>query len=454
MIAIDAYDLDVAVWADDVPFACRARLTVRNAGSEPLDRFVFRLHSELDVREVRDDAGGRLGHTKTVEAYDLAYTGDIAVHAVFLSRPLDPGEERPLIAVYGGPFSPSAARSPSDYMRIDEEGAYLRGMGYSLWFPVQASWNWNTAAAFTVALDVPAAWRPLAFGELVSEKRRGDRNISRWATGSAWPLLFCHLSATAWDAAGGRAFRVYHRRTAESRSAAVRYADVAEKLVAFYRSHYGAGPSISTVFLAELCPYGGISAGNVIGIPTDRFTGVADASRSTETLELLAHELAHAFVIPATASDAPGSALLIEGFPSYFHSLALDDVLGSGFYRQFVARAWNTYHDRVDAGRTLGSGLPPEVALLDLGDSDVGRYKDVFLLDDRFVVLMDRLRSLVGPESFLRGTGKFLARHRTAPARFRDFVSALESASGKQLGSFVERWFGTAEPLPEAWAPD
>jgi len=453
VIDIDYYGLDVAIRADDVPFACRVRLAVRNTGSEPVDRFVFRLHSELDVHEILDESGAPLVHGVRIEAYDLAYTSDIAVHSASLSPPIGPGEKRTLTAVYGGPFSPSSARSPSDYMRIDEEGAYLRGTGYSIWFPVQEDYDWNTAATFAVVLDVPAAWRPLAFGDLDSEEMRNGRNVSRWRAESAWPLLFCHLAATAWDIVEEGPFRVYHRRTVESRSAAAEYVRIGAELLSFYRANYGSRPSTQRVFLAELCPYGGISAGNVIGIPSDRFAEVTDEGKAEETLELLAHELVHGFVIPAVVPDVPGSALLIEGFPSYFHSLALEEVLKGRFYERFVRRAWTSYHERRRAQGTPSSDLPPEVPLLELRDSDIGRYKDVFLLDDRFVVLLDRLRALIGPEAFLRGTREFLDRHRTAPARFTDFVSALESASSKRLDDFVARWFGTTEALPAAWAP-
>jgi hypothetical protein len=454
VIVIDSYDLDVAIRADDVPFACRARLAVRNAGSEPIDRFVFRLHPELGVREILDGSGAPLVHEASVEAHDLAYTDDIAVHTVSLPRPIGPEEKRTLTAVYGGPFSPSTARSPSDYMRIDEEGAYLRGTGYSVWFPVQEEWDWNAAATFAVALDVPAAWRALAFGELVSEAVRNGRNVSRWRTDSAWPLLFCHLAATAWDVVEEGPFRVYHRRTDESRSAAAEYVRIGAGLLSFYRANYGGSPSTRRFFLAELCRYGGISAGNVIGLPSDRFAEVTDEGKAEETLELLAHELVHGFVIPAVVPGDPATALFVEGFPSYYHALALDEVLGGGFYARFVERAWRGYHERRGSEGTPPSDRPPEVPLLALRDRDIGRYKDVFLLDDRFVVLLDRLRTLVGPEAFLRATKTSLDRHRTTPARFTDFVSALESASGKRLDGFVARWFGTTEPLPAAWEPE
>jgi len=453
VLLVDSYRLDIAIHANGVPFSCRARWVVRNADTEAADAFTFYLHPELAVREIRNEAGEPLAHEASIETYDLAYTGGIGVHTIKLPDRLERGATLPLTAVYDGSFSPSGARSPSDYMRIDEEGAYLRGAGYSVWFPLQKEWDWNTAAAFEIALEVPWGWRPLAFGELASEERRGNRNVSRWTTDSPWPLLSCHLAATEWDVVEGTALRVYHRRTEESRSAAVRYIDVGERLLSFYRSHYGSGVSTPMVFLAELCPYGGISAGNVIGIPRDRFADVADASRSTEALELLAHELVHAFVIPAVTPGAPASALLIEGFPSYYHSLALGEVLGAGYYSRFVERAWRSYRERREARGTPASGLPPEKPLLELTDGDIGRYKDVFLLDDRFVALLDRLRTLVGPEAFLRGTREFLDRHRAVPARFGDFVSTLESISGKRLTDFVDRWFGSTEALPDAWAP-
>lgn len=452
MISIDSYVLRVAVHANGIPFSCRAKWAVRNTGAEPADTFTFYLHPELVLREIRDEAGMALTHEASIKAYDLAYTGDIAVHTVRLPRSLKPGETRTLTAAYEGKFSPSDARSPSDYMRIDDEGAYLRGAGYSVWFPVQEAWDWNTAATFEVTLDVPSAWRPLAFGDLISEEVQGDRNVSRWATGFAWPLLFCHLAATEWDVVEGTAFRVYHRRTEDGRSAAAEYVDIGERLLSFYGAHYGSGVPTQRVFLAELCRYGGISAGNVIGLPTGDFAEVSDPSRS-RTLTLLAHELIHAFVIPAVVPDDPAAALLIEGFPSYYHSLALQEVLGGDFYVRFIERAWRKYHERREAQGTPTSDLPPEKPLTELSDRDIGHYKDVFLLHDRFVVLLDRLRTLVGPDAFLRGTRQFLDRHRAVPARFVDFISTLESASGVRLTEFVDRWFGTTEGLPAEWAP-
>jgi len=181
---------------------------------------------------------------------------------------------------------------------------------------------------------------------------------------------------------------------------------------------------------------------------------VLDASRSTEALALLAHELVHGFVIPAVAPDDPAAALLLEGFPSYYHSLAIEEVLDGGFYARFIRKAWRDYRERRETCEAGTPDLPPEKPLLELSDRDIGPYKDVFLLDDRFVVLLDRLRSMIGPEAFLRGTRTFLDRHRAAPARFADFISTLEAVSGERLGEFVHRWFGSMEALPETWAPD
>lgn len=454
MIGIDSYDLHVLLRSNGIPLSCRARLRLFNAGPGASDRFAFRLHSELTVHEILGRQGVPLEHTVSVEPYDLSYTRDIARHTVRLPRPLQAGGASQMIVRYDGAFSPSSARSPSDYMRIERDGAYLRGAGYSYWFPVQDEWDWNSAAGFEIVVDAPAPWRPLAFGTLRSERVEDDRVVSRWTTDAPWPLLFCHLAAAEWEVIEGAALRVYHRRSRGSRDAAAAYVVTGEKLLSFCRTHYGSTASMRRIHLAELCRYGGISAGNVIGIPADRFTDVTDKGKAEETLELLAHELVHGFVIPAVVPDVPGSALLLEGFPSYFHSLALEAVLHNGFYERFVRRAWADYRQRKASQGIAGANVPPEVPLLELRDEDIGRYKDVFLLDDRFVVLVDRLRSVVGPERFLRGTRSFLDRHRADPARFDDFVSALESASGTPLRGFMDRWFGSTEPLPDAWSRD
>jgi len=454
LIDIDSYDLHVVLRSNGLPFSCRGKLHLTNAGPTAIDRVAFHLHSELTIREVLDGRGVPLERTVSVEPYDLSYTGDIALHTVRLPRPLRTGGSSQLVVRYEGAFSPSSARSPSDYMRIDEDGAYLRGAGYSYWFPVAEGWDWNTAAGFEIAVQAPAPWRPLAFGTLLDEEVGDDRVVSRWATDAPWPLLFGHLAAAEWEVHDGAALRVYHRRSKRSRDAAAAYAETGEKLLSFCRTRYGNASSMRRIHLAELCRYGGISAGNVIGIPDDRFPDITDEGRSEATLELLAHELVHGFVIPAVVSDVPGSALLIEGFPSYFHALALEAAVDNGFYARFVRRAWAAYRQRKASERLADANVPPEIPLLALRDEDIGRYKDVFLLDDRFIALIDRVRTVVGPERFLRGTRSFFDCHRTDPARFDDFIAALESASGTPLRGFADRWFGSTEPLPDAWSPD
>lgn len=440
----------MALLAGGAPLRATAWIQAENRSDRVQDRLILFLHSELGVQSIQGSAGEACRWKHAVMDAAYSYSGDIQRMDIDLPTPVQSGEFTHLSITYAGSFSPSSVRSPSDYMRVDKEGAYLRGLAYSYWFPTTSCGpeGLKDTSGFEIRLDIPERWRPLVFGNPISEAILNGRNLSEWQSNGPWPLHACHLAATAWSVSESSGVKVYHRADPDSRLAAAEYGRALRQLVRVFGSWFEQDLSPLPVLLGQMCRYGGIACGNVMGIPEDRFHDVLDVSGRRNALALLAHELAHRYVVPAINPSARGAALLLEAFPCYFDSVGLETILGAGYRRDVLLRAWASY----DAGRQSNSALP-DVPLLDLGLEEVPRYKDHFLLPDKATILLDRMRSLLGDETFFRGAGRFLEAHRTRPASFHDFTAYLRKEGKTDLGSFAAEWFETTEPLPTNWRP-
>ena len=451
-----SYDMVITLSDPRFPLSATAGLELQNVSEEALSQVTLYLHPELRVERVLDMNGNTCRAEQILVDAAYSYTGTISRLKVVLADPVPSQGTTQIEVQYAGGFSPSFARGPSDYMRIDASGAFLRGAGYSYWFPAASCGpeGIDDAACFHICLNAPAKWKPLLFADLIQETTQDGRALSVWQTPEPWPLLFSHLAAADWIIVESEGVRVYCYSDSESRRAGEAYAGLISQLMPIFDQHFGEGLAQLPVLLGQMCEYGGIACGNVVGLPADRFVEVLHARHHEEILTLLAHELVHRYVIPMIDPSARGAALLLEAFPSYFHSIGLESVLGAGFRERFLLDAWDSYdagypsRDEASAPHDLR-----DMPLLDLTLDDIPRYKDTFLLSDKAILVLDQIRRLLGDAVFLGGVGEFLANHRRRPATFEAFVSALESRGATDLSGFVSRWINGTERLPDKWRP-
>ncbi len=144
--AFTAYDLEVHLNPADASLAVEARVTLRNAGAQPLTVLPLQLSSTLHMERV-SLAGVPLPLTQSQIASDADHTGKLEETAVALPQPLAPGASLDLSIAYSGTISPSAARldqletpaaiaESSDWDRISGDFTGLRGFGDVVWYPV------------------------------------------------------------------------------------------------------------------------------------------------------------------------------------------------------------------------------------------------------------------------------------------------------------------------------
>jgi hypothetical protein len=418
-LRVETYDLDVSFDRDPPRISGMATVTFRDlpSGSGPL---IFYLHDELQVDSILV-SGRALRFSSDTTEYFYSYTTralrtKVAVDYAALSTGIT--------VFYHGVMSPSTARAASDYMRVDNDGVFLRAYGYSLWFPTFLEPGQSSPAVTfrRVILRTPAGFRSVFVGSRVRETDSGSQVVSEWSADDV-DLLLVQWTAQRFEVAEAGSVHAYHYADAASTAATRGIVDFASEITDRYRRYYRADAQVRDQYLVEMPPFGMISSRNVSALPEsdwDNF-GADDASRID-----LAHELVHPFVqFPATPFSNPMWALLIEGFPSYFHYPVLDDVLGHDFYIRRMARIQAAYLKRREAGTTQdGQPLPPEKPILDIAPSDLPIYKDVFVLNDRVTLFLNWLRTRMGAEGFYAFTSDLFARTQLTEEEFQEVIAA------------------------------
>ena len=361
----------------------------------------FYLHGELAVESIR------LGET-VVEFdeesvfYGLDYSR--VAKKVTLSVPVAvTTEARVLTVQYSGYFNPSKARSPSDYMRIDEGGVFLRAYFYSPWFPVFVEPG-ETPGRVTfsrVEITTPSQFRSVFTGTLLEESTVGDAGVTVWST-SAIELFEAQVTARPWKLVQEPGYRIYGLEGTRSQAAASKVLGLTRRVVEIYRSRYRQGAESQTVFVMQMPKYGNIASGNTIGMGGEEWDGFGVESYSAP---LLAHELVHSFTWVPTALDSDLYGLVIEGFPSYFHLPVLASISTDGetWYQERILKIQEAYLDKRQTGLdSRGRPLPREIPITKMTPENLGEYKDRFVMDDRVLLMFDYLRRQMGIERFDR----------------------------------------------------
>jgi hypothetical protein len=399
----------------------------------------FYLHGELRVDSVKV-AGVPFAFSQEIVCHEDDYSRvanriEIEVRDVDLSGGVVIG--------YSGYFHPSVAGAISNYMRIDGGGVFLRSIGYSLWFPVTVeSWRDSHEVSFpSVKLRTPPGFRAVFAGHRVREFEDGDWRVSEWSAPEL-ELFDAQCTARRFDVLKGGGFELYHLRDPAAGERAREILSFTSRLESFYRTHYRRAVSDYSFCILQMPEFGDIASGNVIGLSDEVWNEFDESDWQGRTV---AHELVHPFVsLPSTEELA---ALVIEGFPSYFHLPALADDLGEEWYGRYMDDVERAYVGKRLTGKgRRGNPLPQEKAIFEITAGEIGVYKDRFVLSDRVLLFFDFLRRRMGGATFLRFTSDLLNRDRLD----LDTVVGVVESYLPGSGGDVRRWLKTTE-FPDRW---
>jgi hypothetical protein len=427
------YQLEATFLPDESRMLGRAFITF-HAGQPAGGAAVFYLHGELGVDSVKAGGTGVAFEQRPV-FYDYDYSLVATRVELALTRPVSTIE-----VWYSGYFHPSKARSPSDYMRIDSDGVFLRAYGYSLWFPVfLESESDDVVAEFSaVTLRTPAAFTPVFVGTRTGERFEDGQRITTW-TAPATSVFAAQCTAQRYEVLGDGTYFLYHYADSLSVASAKAIMAIATDLNREFGSCYRKGRAASQFHLMEMPRYGDISSDNVTGLTYwtwQSFTTDANAQRA------LAHELVHPYTdVPIARSDSLFS-LVVEGFPSYFHLPVLARRLGDDFYNRFLGWMEALYHDKREKGvDRRGNPVPAEQPLLAISADELSTYKDEFVLSDRALLFLNWLYARMGEARFCKFTSEMLNQPTLTTRRLRDLVERSLPGSRPDL----DTWLATTE---------
>lgn len=419
-------------------FMQASSLITLDSTSVPSDTIVFYLHGELSVDSLLLD-----GKPVSFNQTSVFYYDDYSLIATRVSFYGKTDRFSRLAIFYEGYFHRSSARSPSDYMRIDPDGVFLRSYGYSLWFPVlleSRSDSYKTDFS-DVTIHTPAEYVPVFVGKRLSEEVRQGQRISRWRA-LQFDLFSAQCTAQKSVVSGRGDFYLYHYDDSLSTVRAKDILAFVEILAGKFGKNYNKNAAIGPLYIMEMPQYGDISSANVTGITSDIWRNF---DKNDWYRRGLAHELVHPFVQTDIKRTDSLYALEIEGFPSYLHLPVLAGIMGQEWYEKIMQAAENDYLVKKKTGLDLyDRPVPPEKPLTRISADEIGDYKDVFVLDDRALLFLNWLYRELGEDRFFEFTsGIFNAGTLTFDSFQRLILKYLPDA-----GDDINIWLCTMEYPP------
>ena len=400
---VESYILDATFFPAEHRIEARAQMGLQPVADEGCGG-VFYLHGELTVDSVYID-GAQVPFVRELVFYYYNYS------AVASKITVDLGGLGPIGSMtiaYSGYFHPCKARTPSDYMRIDREGVFLRAYGYSLWFPVflEPGEDSYSVSFPDVTIRTPRDYTAVFVGSRVGESEEAAMRVSKWRA-EGIDLFDVQCTAREYDVLEEGGYSIYSYPDRQSGRTAERIVDFARSIDRFCRNHYRRDGVAGEVHIIQMPRYGDISSANVVGISEGEWEAFGEDRYGTLTL---AHEYVHPFVaVPVNTSNAL-YALVVEGMPSYFHLPALAEIHGEEFYAEFMTEdVERGYLAKRETGKDLrGQAVPVEKPILEIAPEEIGVYKDAFVLSDRALLFFNYLRVNMGETRFLDFSSELL----------------------------------------------
>ncbi|MEE8577649.1 MAG: hypothetical protein V3T31_10375 [candidate division Zixibacteria bacterium] len=434
-VPIKSYSLDVSFTPERGLMTGEAVMLPDYVGKTP-DSITFYLHGELSVDSVK--VGNQTIDTRQTQ---VEFFYDYSLLANEIAIPLENVDRQENIEMfYSGHFAPSDARSPSDYMRIDSGGVFLRGYCYSLWFPVSLEDRSDGYLSdfIDVKLRTPEDFTSIFVGNRLKVYQENGQNVSQWQSLNT-SIINVQCTAQRYVEATLGSVTAYFSDDPNTRKQVDRILEAVQLMLAMYSERYKKDAAVDQFHIMETPPFADISAGNVTGLTADRW-------RNPEAYEGLkttaAHELVHAFVDIDVPRSDPLFALAIEGFAVFFDIPAVAGDFGSDSYNEVMVRVEKNYlKRRTDGIDKYQRKLPVEKPMADIGPDEVGRYKDRFVLADRSLLFLNYLQKEMGSDKFL----KFLSElFNSGPKTYNSFIRLCEQfAPG--IEKDIRLWMETTE---------
>ena len=440
------YTLDLGYTPSSSRLSARARIEVVPK-VDALDSLKFRFNPDLEILKIADAEGRELFYTQDkvrqfLYVYFLAPQAEgvpTAIEVFYRGRVL-PATPTTDVVAFG-----QAGLNDKIRVRPRYETAFYTHAGF--WYPGPADEDYFTAR---LTVTVPAEWRCVANGELVSSGRREDMEdvaaVEHVGNGvftfvSRAPVKYLSFIVGKFDQKKERPGTVPVSAfvSTEIMDSQPELADQAAAILDFYAAAFGPYPYEKLGIVLRLWPvFGGHSPASFIvinqvpwfgqeGFPMPVDTPV-DLSQWEEYF--LAHEIAHQWWGQGVSFDSYKDQWLSEGLAQFAAASYLRKRYGEGAYAAILKKFARWTQKKSFRG--------PVIMGSRLSYFDYEAYQAVVYNKAALALFM--LRDLLGPETFEAGLQKFFATHKFRAARTGEFVAAMEAASGRDLKEFFRGW--------------
>jgi hypothetical protein len=287
-------------------------------------------------------------------------------------------------------------------MRIDqEEGVFLRSYGYSLWFPVFIDPGQDTYQTnfIEVKLKLHGEFKAIVAGHKIREIYDNGVTTSIWRPGKI-DIFDLQCTARNYQLKSKENINIYYLEGQQTKTKMDDILAFALKIKNFYFRKYKQIDHTESLHILAMPKYGNISNANVIGISPSVLAGF---NRRLNARLTIAHELVHPYVkIPISSRDSL-FALVVEGFPGFFHLYGLGRVMDKKSFNleEHMGKIEKAYLRKRQTGQDRGNNnLPPAKPITSIKADEIGSYKDRYVLNDRVRLFLYDLLKEMGDQKF------------------------------------------------------
>jgi len=448
---VSAYALDLGYSPASASLSAKARI-----------EFVPRV-DDLDSLKFRFDPGLEILRITDAEDRELFYTQDRLrkILYVYLLVPAARGVPTSVQVYYRGRVRP--APSTTDVInqasgeRIRTQARYETYFfsHAGAWYPGPADEDYFLAR---MTIVVPPEYKCVAVGELVSKGRREDLDdvVAIEKAGSAVytfasrsPVKYLSFIVGKFDRLKEKPGPVPISTQASSDilHSQPDLIDQASDILDFYGRSFGPYPYEKLAIILRSWPdFGGHSPASFIvlnevpwsGESGFRLPGDTPVDLSAWDEYFLAHEIAHQWWGQGVSFGTYKDQWLSEGLAQFAAASYLRQRYGPAAFAAILKKFARWTEKRSSRG--------PIVMGSRLSYRDFSAYQAIVYNKAALALFM--LQDILGAETFGAGLRSYYERHRFTAPRTGDFIKAMETASGRDLGSFFRGWFYSWE-LPE-----
>ncbi len=299
-------------------------------------------------------------------------------------------------------------------------------------------------ATYALTVHAPEDWVVVSNSSATERPAEGDAGMWRFATTPRFSTyLFAVVagSYSVWESThGNRRLGLYARRSLEQFVDHEEFFEITRQGLTWFEANYGVEypfGDYDQLIVPEFSAGAMENPGCITFAETYLFRSKVTDSARERRAEVILHEMAHMWFGDLVTMKWWDDLWLNESFATFMSMLAQTEATR-------FTNGWVTFLDAEKSWAKQQDQLPSTHPIAaDMVDIESVHQNFDGITYAKGASVLRQLVAWVGQEAFLEGCRRYFAKHAWGNAELADFLAALEAASGRELGSWVEAWLQT-----------